>query len=58
MWKMATSCVVYNHKHNFAGKSEFRLLLQDAEGVDFVGIYTTAEYILKYSPVLIKLNET
>ena len=39
--KFGTSCV-YNHKHklgrmwiyNFAGESEFRLLLQDAKGLE------------------------
>jgi hypothetical protein len=48
---MGTSCVVCNHKrrlgrmwsYNFAGKSEFCLLLQDAEGLEFGGIYATAE---------------
>ena len=42
MWKMGTSCVVYNHKHrlgeiwilNFTGKNEYRLLLHDTKGLE------------------------
>lgn len=41
--KLGMSCVVYSHKdrlgkmwtYNFAGGSEFHLLLQDAEGSEF-----------------------
>jgi hypothetical protein len=53
---MGTSCVVGDHKirfgriwnKNFAGKSEFHLLLQGTEGLEFWGMYTTGKYILNY----------
>jgi hypothetical protein len=33
--------------YNFAGKNKFSLLLQDAEGLKFGGIYTTGELYIE-----------